>query len=96
MGQITKIFKRGQIIYQNEALGLVIKSDLRGQSRSLDLKLGIFGVISAQNPKIGEPRQIIYQNDALAHVITKKMISSSPEVTGSQIRGYLGSFQDKV
>ena len=49
----------------------------KGFSRSLDPKLGVFGVIGGQNLKISEPRQIIYQIEALAHVVTKKRFTRS-------------------
>ena len=62
------------------------KRGFKGHPRSLDLKLGVFGVISGQNPEIFKPGQIIYQNDAPAHVITKIIISRSLKVTEPQIR----------
>ena len=49
-GQNSKISEPRQIIYQNDAVGHVITK--KGFSRSLDLKLGVFGVIGGQNLKI--------------------------------------------
>ena len=70
-GQNPKIFKPGQIIYQNGALGLVVKNNgFRGALRSSDLKLGVFRVVRGQNPKIFRPGQIIYQNGAHGPAIT--------------------------
>ena len=42
--------------------------------------LGVFGVISGQNPKIFKPWQTIYQNEALRSVIYIKWFSRSSEV----------------
>ena len=44
-----------------------------------DPKLGVFGVIWGQNPKISEHRQIIYQNEARDHVVTKKWFPRLPD-----------------
>ena len=72
------------------------KSGSRGHPRSPDPKLGVFGVIWGQNPKIFKPRQIIYQNEALGALITKKWFPRSLEVIRPQIKGYLGSFGVKI
>ena len=52
-GQNLKICKPGQIIYQNEALGLVVKKrDYRGHSRSFKSELKVISISSIQNLKI--------------------------------------------
>ena len=69
-GKNPNIFKPRQIIYQNEALGPVIKkSGFRGHPRSSDPKTGGIWGHSGQNPNIFKPRQITYQNEALGPVM---------------------------
>ena len=63
LGSNPKIVKHRQIIYQNEALGLVVTK--RWFSGSLG---GIWG----QNQNIFKLR-IIYQNKALGPVVTKEL-----------------------
>ena len=72
------------------------KSGFRGQSRSPDLKLGVFGVIWGQTSKIFKQGQIIYENEALEPEITKKSFSRSSEVDRLSVGGYLGSVWVKI
>ena len=71
------------------------KSGFRGQSRSSDLKLGVFGVIWGQTSKIFKQGQIIYENEALEPEITKSF-SRSSEVDRLKVGGYLGSVGVKI
>ena len=75
-GQNPKIFKQGQIIYQNEALDpevtKVLFEVIRGRPTQ---NWGVFLVIWGQNQKLVKTGQFIYQIGAIAHGITKKIIS---------------------
>ena len=71
------------------------KSGFRGQSRSPDLKLGVFGVIWGQTSKIFKQAQIIYENEALEPEITKSF-SRSSEVDRLKVGEYLGSVGVKI